>query len=153
MTRFLDHLQISGVKRARIVDLGAGSGKFTELLVGRDEDFDILAVEPHDGLYMFFISRPESLGMSTEKTLHPPSPPPNPIYFLPFSYPTCKYDKHDVLTLRPGSGMRKELEKKQLMGVSVLKGAASNMAGVESQSVDAVIVAQVRPLDSTALLR
>ena len=39
--------------------------------------------------------------------------------------------------------MRKELEKKGLKGVQVLKGEASNMAGVESQSVDAVVVAQV----------
>lgn len=46
--------------------------------------------------------------------------------------------------------MRKELEKKRLMGVKVLEGEASIMAEVESQSVDAVIVAQVRPLTSTA---
>ena len=88
VTRFLEHLQVSDVKGARIVDLAAGTGKFTELLVGRDEDFDILAVEPH-------------------------------------------------------SDMRKELEKKHLRGVKVLEGEASRMAGVESQSVDAVVVAQV----------
>lgn len=45
--------------------------------------------------------------------------------------------------------MRKELEKKGLMGVKVLEGEASSMAGVESQSVDAVIAAQVRPSTST----
>lgn len=50
VTRFLEHLQINGVKKARIVDLAAGTGKFTELLVGRDEDFEILAVEPHSGM-------------------------------------------------------------------------------------------------------
>lgn len=49
--------------------------------------------------------------------------------------------------------MRKELEKKQLIGVKVIEGEASSMAEVESQSVDAVIVAQVRPLTSTARLR
>ncbi|CAD6585348.1 MAG: hypothetical protein ASARMPREDX12_001971 [Alectoria sarmentosa] len=87
VARFLEHLQVSGVKGARIVDLAAGTGKFTELLVGRHEDFEILAMEPN-------------------------------------------------------SGMRKELEKKQLMGVKVLEGEAIRMAGVESQSVDAVIVAQ-----------
>ena len=48
--------------------------------------------------------------------------------------------------------MRRELEKKGLMGVKVLEGEATNMSGVESQSVDAVIVAQVRPLSFTALL-
>ena len=97
VARFLEHLQVSGVKGARIVDLAAGTGKFTELLVGRHEDFEILAMEPN-------------------------------------------------------SGMRKELEKKQLMGVKVLEGEAIRMAGVESQSVDAVIVAQVRPSTSTARL-
>ena len=47
--RFLKHLKVHGVKRARLVDVAAGTGKFTELLVGRDEDFEILAVEPHNG--------------------------------------------------------------------------------------------------------
>ena len=51
MTRLLEHLQVSGVKRARIIDLAAGTGKFTELLVGRSEDFEILAIEPHNGGY------------------------------------------------------------------------------------------------------
>ena len=49
--------------------------------------------------------------------------------------------------------MRVELEKKRLMGVKVVEGEASSMAEVESQSVDAVIVAQVRPLTSTTRLR
>lgn len=96
VTRFLEHLQVNCVKGARIVDLAAGTGKFTELLAGRDEEYEILAVEPL-------------------------------------------------------SGMRKELEKKELPGVKVLEGEASDMAGVESQSVDAVIAAQVRPLTSTTL--
>lgn len=39
--------------------------------------------------------------------------------------------------------MRKELEKKALVGVKVLEGEASKMHGIESQSVDAVIAAQV----------
>ena len=97
MTRFLEHLQVSGVKGARIVDLAADTGKFTELLVVRHEDFETLAVEPN-------------------------------------------------------LEMRKELERKQLMGVKVLEGEAIRMAEVESQSVDAVIVAQVRPPTSTARL-
>ena len=52
VTRFLEHLQVSGVKRACVVDLAAGTGKFTEMLVGRDENFEILAVEPHDGAFI-----------------------------------------------------------------------------------------------------
>ena len=38
------------------------------------------------------------------------------------------------------------------MGVKVLKGEARRMAGVESQSIDAVIAAQVRSLTSTVRL-
>ncbi|OCK78826.1 S-adenosyl-L-methionine-dependent methyltransferase [Lepidopterella palustris CBS 459.81] len=44
----LDAAGVSGVPGARIVDLAAGTGKFTELLAARDEKFDILAVEPHE---------------------------------------------------------------------------------------------------------
>lgn len=43
----LAQLQVSGVPRAKILDLAAGTGKFTELLVVRDEGYQILAVEPH----------------------------------------------------------------------------------------------------------
>ena len=85
----LKHLQVAGLEGARIVDLAAGTGKFTELLANRHEWFDIIAVEPHDG-------------------------------------------------------MRVELEKKSLGGVRALKGEATNMRGVESQSIDAVVAAQVR---------
>lgn len=85
----LKHLQVAGLKGARIIDLAAGTGKFTELLANRHEQFEIIAMEPHDG-------------------------------------------------------MRVELEKKSLGGVRALKGEASSMKGVETQSVDAVIAAQVR---------
>ncbi|KAL8693335.1 MAG: hypothetical protein Q9218_001814 [Villophora microphyllina] len=91
----LKKLQVKDLKRARIVDLGAGTGKFTELLAERDEAYQIIAVEPH-------------------------------------------------------AEMRKECEGKALKGVKVFEGNAGNMP-VESQSVDAVIVAQVfdRQLSST----
>lgn len=46
----LEHLQVKGLKGARIVDLAAGTGKFTELLASRDENYEILAVEPHEGM-------------------------------------------------------------------------------------------------------
>ena len=83
----LKHLQVQGVKGARIVDLAAGTGKFTELLANRDESFDIMAVEPHNQ-------------------------------------------------------MREELKRKILSNVEVINGEASNIKGIEIQSVDAVIAAQ-----------
>ncbi|KAL8971504.1 MAG: hypothetical protein Q9183_001030 [Haloplaca sp. 2 TL-2023] len=44
----LAKLQIKGLKNARIVDLGAGTGKFTEILADRDEGYEVMAVEPHE---------------------------------------------------------------------------------------------------------
>lgn len=38
---------VSGLHGTRIVDLVAGTRKLTELLAARDEEFDILAVEPY----------------------------------------------------------------------------------------------------------
>jgi predicted RNA methylase len=41
---------VDGVEGARVVDLAAGTGKFTEGLAARNERFAILAVEPHHGM-------------------------------------------------------------------------------------------------------
>ena len=84
----LKHLQVAGSEGARIVDLAAGTGKFTELLADREETYEVIAVEPHDQ-------------------------------------------------------MRGELDRKGLQGVSVIKGEARSMNGIKSQSIDAVIAAQV----------
>ncbi|MCJ1340466.1 hypothetical protein MMC09_005762 [Bachmanniomyces sp. S44760] len=46
----LAHLQIDNLLHGRIVDLGAGTGKLTELLAAREEEFEIFAVEPHAGM-------------------------------------------------------------------------------------------------------
>ncbi|CAL8577070.1 hypothetical protein XPA_002919 [Xanthoria parietina] len=83
----LAQLQVKGVPNARIVDLGAGTGKFTELLAVREEKYDVVAVEPHEE-------------------------------------------------------MRKALSAKNLSAVDVVHGCANDMP-VESQSVDAVVAAQV----------
>lgn len=46
----LRELKVAGIQGARILDLGAGTGKFTELLAKRPEKFEIVAVEPHDDM-------------------------------------------------------------------------------------------------------
>jgi ubiquinone/menaquinone biosynthesis C-methylase UbiE len=46
----LEKLGVAGKNGAKILDLAAGTGKFTEALAARDEDFQIVAVEPHDGM-------------------------------------------------------------------------------------------------------
>lgn len=43
----LEQLRVAGKKHATIVDVAAGTGKFTEALAARDEEFRIIAVEPH----------------------------------------------------------------------------------------------------------
>lgn len=50
---------------------------------------------------------------------------------------------YEIIAVEPNNAMRAELERKQLKGVTVVRGEASKM-GVESQTADAVIVAQVR---------
>lgn len=46
----LDAAEVSGVAGASLVDLGAGTGKFTQVLAAREEQFNIVAVEPHPGM-------------------------------------------------------------------------------------------------------
>lgn len=46
----LDVLEIQDQKGAKILDLGAGTGKFTQILAARPEGYETLAVEPHDGM-------------------------------------------------------------------------------------------------------
>lgn len=43
----LAQCRVAGKRGARVVDLAAGTGKFTEALAAREEEFEILAVEPH----------------------------------------------------------------------------------------------------------
>ncbi|KAF2481085.1 S-adenosyl-L-methionine-dependent methyltransferase [Neohortaea acidophila] len=44
----LDNLQVNGKQHAKILDLAAGTGKFTEAVAAREEQFEIVAVEPHE---------------------------------------------------------------------------------------------------------
>ena len=48
ITQFLlEQLSVAGKSGAHVVDLAAGTGKFTEALAARDEGFRITAIEPH----------------------------------------------------------------------------------------------------------
>ena len=46
----LEQCRVAGRKGSVVVDLAAGTGKFTEALVARVEEFEVVAVEPHDGM-------------------------------------------------------------------------------------------------------
>jgi SAM-dependent methyltransferase len=45
--KLLTHLGVAGLKNARVVDLACGTGKFTELLTARPEEYEVVGVEPH----------------------------------------------------------------------------------------------------------
>lgn len=46
--KLLAALRVSGASSALLLDLAAGTGKFTEVLARREEKFNVVAVEPHD---------------------------------------------------------------------------------------------------------
>lgn len=48
--KLLSHLEVANQKNARVIDLASGTGKFTELLAARPEEFEIVAAEPHAGM-------------------------------------------------------------------------------------------------------
>ena len=47
---FLQYLEVAGIKGAKVADLAAGTGKFTEILAKRAEQYEVVAIEPHDGM-------------------------------------------------------------------------------------------------------
>jgi len=48
--KLLTHVNLVGERNARIVDLACGTGKFSELLATREEDYEVVGVEPHTGM-------------------------------------------------------------------------------------------------------
>ena len=50
VSSFLSALKLKGVKGARLIELGAGTGKFTQILAEREEGYEILAIEPHEAM-------------------------------------------------------------------------------------------------------
>jgi trans-aconitate methyltransferase len=60
--KLLANLGVKGQKNSRITDLGCGTGKFTELLAARPEQFQVLAVEPHEEMGATLIKK--NLGSS-----------------------------------------------------------------------------------------
>ncbi|SPN96934.1 uncharacterized protein DNG_00453 [Cephalotrichum gorgonifer] len=50
VSSFLSDLGIAGREGARIVEVGAGTGKFTEVLAAREEAFEVVATEPLESM-------------------------------------------------------------------------------------------------------
>ncbi|KAK5107831.1 hypothetical protein LTR62_000645 [Meristemomyces frigidus] len=53
----LSQCRVSGKSNAKILDLAAGSGKLTEVLARRPEEYEIVAVEPHDGMRKVLVDK------------------------------------------------------------------------------------------------
>ncbi|CZR50732.1 uncharacterized protein PAC_00606 [Phialocephala subalpina] len=65
--KLLKHLGVENQRNAQVIDLASGTGKFTELLAPRPEEFEILAIEPHEGMREELVKK--NLG-SRVKVLH-----------------------------------------------------------------------------------
>lgn len=48
--KLLEHMRLADQPHARVVEVAAGTGKFTEALAARHEGFEVRAVEPHPAM-------------------------------------------------------------------------------------------------------
>jgi ubiquinone/menaquinone biosynthesis C-methylase UbiE len=48
--QLLSALNVVGAQGASVADLAAGTGKFTELIAARPEEYSIVAIEPHKSM-------------------------------------------------------------------------------------------------------
>lgn len=63
----LKNLGLVGKKNARVVDIAAGTGKFTEVIAAREEQFEIVAVEPVESMRTTLLSK--GLGIDVRDSL------------------------------------------------------------------------------------
>jgi ubiquinone/menaquinone biosynthesis C-methylase UbiE len=48
--QLLSALKVIGAQGASVADLAAGTGKFTELIAARPEEYSVVAIEPHKSM-------------------------------------------------------------------------------------------------------
>lgn len=48
--KLLERLQIAGRANVNVVEIASGTGKFTELLAKRHESYNVIAIEPLEGM-------------------------------------------------------------------------------------------------------
>ena len=57
LQHLLTQCRVAGKRGARIIDLAAGTGIFTEALAAREEGYEIIAVEPHADMRKVLVER------------------------------------------------------------------------------------------------
>ncbi len=77
----LRHLRIADTPNLNVVEIASGTGKFTELLAERHEGYNILAVEPHQGMREQLMTKATRRGESRGR----------PVREAPQGYKLCRH--------------------------------------------------------------